>query len=61
MTTKIVNQSPKSKAPKEVLVEQMTLAFATYHHAERSERIKRGMAKRKAERRDGKRNTNHTN
>jgi len=60
MRTKIINPSSQNKTPKEAFIEQLSLAFTTYEHAERSERIKRGMATRKARRREDKRNTSHS-
>lgn len=42
------------KAPKEVLYEQMSLAFAAYSKAERIERVKAGLARKKAANRDCK-------
>ncbi len=60
MTARTTNPNSQNRSPIEVLCEQMSLVFATYEHAERSQRIKRAMAKRKAVEYEGKRSTNRT-
>lgn len=47
MKVKTMNQKYQTKTPKRVLSEQLSLALANYHKAERSERIKKGLASRK--------------
>jgi hypothetical protein len=47
MKVKTTNQKYRTKTPKKVLNEQLSLALASYHKAERSERIKKGLASRK--------------
>ena len=60
MSVQTTNPKHQRKSPKEVFGEQMSLALAGYYKAEQSERIKAGIARRKAAQNDGKRNTNRS-
>lgn len=48
MSIKTLNQKNQSKTPREVLDEQLSLALTAYFKAELSERVKLGLARRKA-------------
>jgi len=53
MSVKTTNQKHQSKTPNQVFSQQLSLALTGYYKTERSERIKRGLAKRKAMHHDG--------
>jgi DNA invertase Pin-like site-specific DNA recombinase len=42
------NLSKNNKTPKDILFQQLSLALAEYEHAERGERVRQGIARRKA-------------
>lgn len=54
MKTTATNLSKNKKTPKDIFCQQLSLALAEYEHAEKSERVRQGIARRKALH-DGKR------
>lgn len=49
MSVKALTPKNQNKKPEQILTEQLSLAFGNYYQAIRSERIKQGLARRKAE------------
>lgn len=49
MSVKTLTPKNQNKNPERILTEQLSLAFGNYYQAVRSERIKKGLARMKAE------------